>query len=179
MKESIPSEKQPEYEAISSEILKMASIDQQARQKGNQEETETIDQENQQRLKQIIASHGWPTKSKVGEEASHMAWLILQHADNDPEFQRIAFDAMREAGEKEVSLEDMAYLADRIRVNEGRPQLFGTQWKIDSDQGYMPEEIEDPDRLDERRSQAGMEPFDQYATAIREMYEKWQVSKNQ
>jgi hypothetical protein len=35
---------------------------------------------NTARLKQIVATHGWPGRSLVGEDGALAAWLILQHA---------------------------------------------------------------------------------------------------
>src|SRR5262245_47910462 len=50
-------------------------------------ECERIDRENTARLKQIIDRIGWPTISRVGAQASSAAWLLVQHADAEPEFQ--------------------------------------------------------------------------------------------
>ena len=56
---------------------------------------------------------------------------------------------------------DLAYLEDRVRVHAGQPQLYGTQFNIAGGE-FGPFPIEDPQRLDERRAQAGLEPFAAY-----------------
>ena len=54
----------------------------------------TIDQENTKWMQQIIEEHGWPTMKLVGKEAANDAWLLVQHADLDPKFQRRCWDLM-------------------------------------------------------------------------------------
>ena len=55
----------------------------------------------------------------------------------------------------------LAYLEDRVRVHAGQPQLYGTQFTVTSGT-FGPYPIEDPQRLDERRAAAGLEPFAAY-----------------
>lgn len=155
---------------IASEIQQMAQKDQEARKAGDPEKTAVIDQNNLQQLEGIVKRIGWPTRSKVGEEAAHAAWLIVQHADTNPAFQRHCLELISAEPKTEVALEDRAFLTDRVLVNEGRPQLYGTQWRVDQQKGFVPEEIENLDTLDARRAKAGMEPFAEYAEAMKEMY---------
>ena len=39
------------------------------------------------KMKEIIAFHGWPTISKFGADTDAQAWLLVQHADHDLQFQ--------------------------------------------------------------------------------------------
>jgi hypothetical protein len=52
-------------------------------------------------------------------------------------------------------------LVDRIRVFEGRSQLYGTQYDWDESLRFMEPTngIADPDRLEERRRQVGLPPM--------------------
>jgi len=53
-----------------------------------------------------------------------------------------------------------------VRVHDGRPQLHGTQFT--ATRGRLgPYPIEDPQRLDQRRAQAGLEPFAVYEARMR------------
>ncbi len=149
------------------EILEMAKKDQKARETGQSEIFVPIDQENTARLKEIVAQIGWPTKSKVGEEASAAAWLLVQHADKDIDFQRHCLQQMKSEPENEVSRIDVVYLEDRVRVHEGRMQLYGTQWKEDSEQGFIPYPVENPENLNERRANVGLGSFEKYAEEMR------------
>src|SRR5687768_13706736 len=72
------------------------------------------DQENTERLGAVIEKHGWPANSLVGKDGSHAAWLLVQHADADPKFQRTCLDLMARLPKSEVSQTDLAYLTDRV-----------------------------------------------------------------
>src|SRR6266567_7930146 len=62
-------------------------------------------------LKQVIADVGWPGISLVGEDGAFAAWLLAQHADRDPVFQRRCLDLMAGAAARgEASWRDVAYL---------------------------------------------------------------------
>lgn len=51
-------------------------------------EMDRIDRANTNRLKDIVAKYGWPTRSLVGAEAAGDAFLIVQHAVADKPFMR-------------------------------------------------------------------------------------------
>ncbi|SNY44945.1 DUF6624 domain-containing protein [Paractinoplanes atraurantiacus] len=115
---------------------------------------------NADRLAEIIDEHGWPTAELVGPEAARRAWLIAQHADRQLHLQRRALTLMTEAvraGTGDIT--QLAMLRDRILVNEGRPQLYGTQIAGVVDGAPVPWPCEDPDQLDQRRAEVGLEPF--------------------
>jgi len=166
-----------ELASISDELNKMFETDQKARENNNEETTKKIDQENTQKLKEIITSIGWPTESKVGEDPAHYAWLLVQHADQDIEFQKNCLRLMKAESPEEVQQEDIAYLEDRILVAENKPQLYGSQWKITEDGSHIPEEIFEPDKLDERRAKMGMKPFAKYVEDMKKAYETWKINK--
>src|SRR5262249_48987230 len=41
-----------------------------------------VDARHAARMKQILATHGWPGRSLVGEDGAHAAWLLVQHSDD-------------------------------------------------------------------------------------------------
>src|SRR3546814_17491742 len=53
------------------------------------------DRKNRAMLRAYVAQKGWPTISAVGKEASHAAWLLVQHADPDPALQLRRSDERR------------------------------------------------------------------------------------
>ncbi|MFJ2188396.1 DUF6624 domain-containing protein [Kitasatospora sp. NPDC087861] len=115
------------------------------------------------RLAEIMAGHGWPTEQSVGPEAARSAWLVAQHADRQLDVQRRAVALMAEAvAVGAASARDLAFLQDRLAVNEGREQRYGTQIGTVADGRPVPWPCEDPERLDERRAGVGIEPFDEY-----------------
>jgi hypothetical protein len=111
------------------------------------------------RIAGIVADGGWPGAPTVGEDGSSAAWLLVQHADQDVGFQERALALLQEAvAAGEASAREAAYLTDRVRVNRGLPQLYGTQFH-GRGESFGPLPIEDAERLDERRAEAGLESF--------------------
>jgi len=50
-------------------------------------------------------------------------------------------------------------LEDRVAVNEGRKQTYGTQIADIIDGNPVPWPCADPDRIDDLRAEAGLKPF--------------------
>ena len=118
-----------------------------------------VHRENAKALAAIIDEHGWPGISLVGLEGCRAAWLIAQHAICTPALQRKFLERLTEAaGAGDAPVRQVALLTDRIRFNEGRPQLYGTVMDWD-EQGVFGCELEDPDTVDERRAAVGLPPF--------------------
>jgi len=128
--------------------------------KGYSEEMETVHLENSTALETILEDYGWPGVSVVGEEGSEAAWLVAQHAISRPDFQYYCLRCLQRA----VVADDApgwqeAYLTDRIRMNEQRPQIFGTQLDWDAEGELSPWKIEAPAEVDKRRAEAGLVPL--------------------
>jgi hypothetical protein len=105
---------------------------------------EEVHRRNAARLKEIIAQHGWPGRSLVGEDGMIAAWFIAQHSISDPPFQRRALELIKGAHSKgEASAIGAAFLEDRIAVFEGRPQVYGTQFEPDEEGMAQPCPIAD------------------------------------
>jgi hypothetical protein len=125
-------------------------------------ELEKVDRDNTARMREIVAQHGWPTRSLVGEDGAQAAWLLVQHADAEPEFQRHCLALMRAAPAGEVGLDQLAYLADRVDVNAGQPQTYGTQFRFDGER-MVPAPLREPEKVDERRAAMGLYSLTLYA----------------
>jgi hypothetical protein len=128
-----------------------------------------IDEENTKWLQGVVQKHGWPTTSLAGEDGASAAWLLVQHADADPKFQRKCLDLMARLPKEEVSLSNLAYLTDRVLLAEGKKQRYGTQF-TSVDGKWQPRPLEDEANVDERRSQAGLPPLAEYAKLIEQEY---------
>ena len=91
-----------------------------------------VHRQNSRRLNEIVAHHGRPDECAVGKDGSEAAWLIVQHAIDQPDFQRRMFVYLQNAAEQgRVESWQPALLEDRIRSLEGRPQKYGTQFDWD------------------------------------------------
>jgi hypothetical protein len=162
------------YPKIAEELIEMGRIDQEMRSRNLKDPeywSPKVDSGNTSRMKEIVGQIGWPTVSKVGSEASHVAWLLVQHADHDVDFQELCLDLMKDSKEPEVSYRDIAYLEDRVRINRKLPQIFGTQF-TEIDGQFVPKEIENPEQVDERRKLMGLGSLQKGIARMEEKYRK-------
>ena len=118
-------------------------------------------------MKRIVNKYGWPTRKLVGKRASNFAWLLVQHADNDVKFQEFCLKLIKEAGGNDaITKRQIAFLTDRVLVNKGEPQIYGTQFYVDKSGKIIPRPIFDSLHLDNRRKIIGLESFKEYKMEI-------------
>tara|TARA_R110002073_G_scaffold118918_2_gene258893 strand:+ start:28965 stop:29648 length:684 start_codon:yes stop_codon:yes gene_type:complete len=127
--------------------------------------------QNAQRCEKIFNEIGYPTHSLVGQKASDAFWLLIQHADDDPALQERVAIAMKAAVlDDDAPADKFAMLTDRVRINTGRNQLFGSQVQFDLKTcRAMPKPIEDPEHVDKRRAEVGLEPLWKYMNGAAEL----------
>ncbi|HEY4262824.1 MAG TPA: DUF6624 domain-containing protein [Schlesneria sp.] len=130
---------------------------------------EDADSQNLFWLKEIVTKHGWPSKSLVGGQGAKDAWILVQHADTDRDFQQKCLDQMKALPKDEVDPRDTAYLTDRVLVGTGKQQLYGTQVIIKNGK-FVPNPIENPDKVDERRKAIGMESLQEYLKFVEQAF---------
>lgn len=124
-----------------------------------------VDDDNTAWVRQVIAQHGWPGRSLVGKDGAQAAWLLVQHAPQDLQEQCLPL-LERAVETQEAAKRDWAYLLDRVLMNRGEPQVFGTQFTIRN--GVTePHPIRDPHEVDRRRAELGLEPMAKYAKRFR------------
>jgi hypothetical protein len=136
-------------------------------------ELERVDADNTAWLQDVLSVRGWPTQSQVGREAAQAAWLLVQHADRDPGFQRECLDRMSVLDSVEVDGSLVAYLTDRVSLAQGLSQVFGTQLE-NVDGVWRPRNLRDPDNVDQRRATVGLSTIAEYL----DMFVKHQQPEN-
>ncbi|WP_416976928.1 DUF6624 domain-containing protein [Streptomyces sp. T028] len=132
-----------------------------------------VDAENTTALSRIVDEHGWPGFALVGKEGATAAWLLAQHADSNPAFQRRALSLLAaavDAGDADPA--HWALLTDRCRVSEDRPQVYGSQYVRDADGQWRMHPVEEAERLDARRAAVGLEPQAENEARIQAMYDE-------
>ena len=82
-----------ELKSLANKLIRMARADQEVRMSwlknsSFKKSVKEIDKKNLSELKGVIKNYGWPTVPLVGSRASNAAWLLVQHADSDLEFQK-------------------------------------------------------------------------------------------
>jgi hypothetical protein len=120
---------------------------------------EAVHIKNAARLRELIAKHGWPTEEIAGKDGTEAAWFVAQHAIGEPEFQRTALKLLQAVVDQgKVPAWQAAYLEDRIAMQEGRPQRFGTQWMDDARDGLIrPWKLAEPDNVNALRASVGLD----------------------
>ena len=163
---------QPE---LRKELLEMVELDQKTMidfkfnpdDKDRQARITQIYVQNTNRLRVIVAKFGWPGLKLVGADGSNGAFIIVQHSDQAPEFQGICLKKLAIAVKHgEAPRSHYAYLTDRVEINAGRKQVFGTQMEYASGEA-KPKTVKDPDNLDKRRKWAGLEPISEYLEQVK------------
>lgn len=130
------------------------------------ESMQAVDHRNAVRMKEIVEKHGWPTRSMVADDGTRCAWLLVQHGDHAVAFQRKCLELMRSQEKtKQVFLIDLAYLADRVLVNENKPQVYGTQFHVTGGK-QQPRPIRDSENVDKRRKAMGMSTLKEYTETM-------------
>jgi hypothetical protein len=120
-------------------------------------------------LRAIVARHGWPGKSMVGARAATAAFLIVQH---HADLQQEMLALLRAQPPGEVNPADLAMLEDRVRMNAGLPQRYGTQFKPPGETTIELYPIEEPGGLETRRAAAGLPPMKVYVCFIEAQYQR-------
>ena len=152
---------------LAAELIRMGELDQTIRKSmpGASEEEfwkrmQLEDKPREERLARIVAEQGWPRMSQVGHEAANSAWLIAQHGS--PDFLKRCLPLMQAAADRhEMALSSLALSIDRVLMQEGKPQRYGSQLQI-KDGRTLDYPIEDMATVDARRAAMGLEPYAQY-----------------
>ncbi len=122
-------------------------------------------------LEDVVERHGWPGQALVGRAAALAACRLVQHAEGPPAFQRDCLRLIEQAArDGDLPWRQVAYVTDALRLLEGRPQLYGTKFRM-QEGNLEPCPIEQPDRVDELRRGLRMEPLARYANRLRDRYQ--------
>ena len=97
-----------------------------------------------------------PTLNEVSKTQMEAIWLALQHTNKK---HRKKYFPKIEAAVKngDLSKEKYALMKDRILMDEGKPQIYGSQ--IKNGKLYK---LESPEKVNERRKEMEMGPIEEY-----------------
>ena len=152
----------PEIAALQAELKEMVTEDQAVRTTSvlSDSKMKQIAEKDLPELRRIYEKYGWPRISVVGKGAAGDYWLLVQH--QDLAFQKQLLPALQRAVEEgEASKVNYAYLYDRVMVNEGKPQHWGTQGECKDGKAVM-QPVDDPAGLQQRRDELQLQPLDEY-----------------
>jgi len=134
-----------------------------------------LDRQNTADLKSLLKTHSWFTISEFGKKCDSNAWLLVQHADHDREFQEqvlAKLEKLYPVGETRPM--NYAYLYDRLATAWQDPakrhlQRFGTQGHCVGPGKWEPFPIEDEANVDARRAAVGLPPLAEYIAGFRDV----------
>ena len=121
-----------------------------------------LDGQHRQLIKKLLGTYNWIDREHFGQDTSVRALTLIQHADAEPTFQKMALNRMKPYVENgSISGTAYAYLWDRVAINIGTKQRYGTQPKpncnADGTLSIMP--VEAPEKLNQLRKEIGLEPL--------------------
>lgn len=130
-------------------------------------------QENEKELLELLDRYGWPTASEVTEFAAAGAALIINHTTYEL---RSKYFPLLERAFKNGEAQPLRYakMRDRLLVEEGKEQLYGTQIRFEN-LIKEPYPIKNPEKVDERRAEIGLGPLKPYLKARFDI--DWTISK--
>lgn len=121
-----------------------------------------VDSENTSDLKELLKIYNWFKISEFDSKTDNDAWLLVQHADQDQEFQKNILKILEILWPvKETNPSNYAYLYDRVASSFGdpskrKPQRYGTQGRCVGPGRWEPLPIENPEKVDELRKSVGL-----------------------
>lgn len=111
----------------------------------------SIDAANSYRIEKIIKSFGYPTSKLIGKKGMYYFHLLIQHQDFDLDLQKKCLKNC------DFEQKSKAYLTDRVLINSGKKQLYGTQYMMNKkNDGMIPQPIQDPKNVEKRRKEVGL-----------------------
>ncbi len=114
------------------------------------------DHRNQELVISIIEKCGMPTLKEVSQKNMNAIWLGLQHSNK--KIRKKYFPQIVEAViNGDLSKGQYALMKDRMLMDEGKPQIYGSQ--IKNGKLYK---LENPETVNERRKKMGMGTIEDY-----------------
>ena len=162
------------------ELLAMEKVDQDERRKCNAgdadfqmkcfaEIAKTIDTPNTERLEKIFETHGFPDSKMVGPDGLNAFMILLQHTIGDALRVKAVEPITKAFKRKEITPQDYANFTDRLRLHQGKGQLYGSGFEF-KDGKMVLSRTEDLKNLEKRRRKIGLPPMSEAVRMMKEIY---------
>ncbi len=108
----------------------------------------------------ILDSQGFVGKEEVGDESIAL-WLVIQHSPL--KYQQKYLPIFKDAAMNgDLPKETIALMEDRIALQLGKPQVYGSQGNVNEQGIFVPAEMIEPENVDIRRAEMDMISLDEY-----------------
>ncbi|UEG52926.1 hypothetical protein LLH06_18430 [Mucilaginibacter daejeonensis] len=143
-----------------------------------------VDSLNMLEVEGIIKKYGYPGASLVGTPTNEVAWNVIQHSPHIKDHIELIRKA---AAKKEIPFTLYAKMQDRLLMDEGKEQVYGTQiygmmvpnkstGKKDYVMFVWP--VKDPANIDRIRLKAGFDqPIAAYARTFGVTYKRYTLAE--
>ncbi|MDB5086706.1 MAG: hypothetical protein JWR09_700 [Mucilaginibacter sp.] len=128
-------------------------------------------------LKEIVDRLGFLGYREVGKDGAKVSWLVVQHCDFDPAFQKKYLSLMKVAvGNNNANNTDFAYLVDRVRKGSGEKQVYGTQLVYTMEEDSLTHQkkvkislwpVENELKLNDLRKEVGLSSIEEYLELVK------------
>jgi uncharacterized protein DUF6624 len=120
------------------------------------------DADNLIQVEEIINKYGWLGVDVIGEQGNSTLFLVIQHSDETT--RKTCLPIMKEAAKNgKANWSDVALLEDRVAMDAGKKQIYGSQINKDPQTGKCSiAPIEDEINVNKRRQSVGLEPIEEY-----------------
>lgn len=116
-----------------------------------------VDHRNLETVLSILENCGMPTLEEVSSKQIGAIWITLQHA-HDMKYRKKYFPFIEQAKDNgDLHKEQYALMKDRILMDEGQSQIYGTQIK-----GGKLYKLQNPETVNQRRKAMDMGPIEGY-----------------
>lgn len=141
------------------ELLNLLKEDQENIRKYNSQEISLSEYQKQsedisERFTDWLRIHGFPFLDKNPSDVYRAAVTLALHLPSS-ELMKIA-DSFVKAEPPHIESEHKAYFVDKTNVLQGRKQVYGTQYKKDSQGNIVFLPIDDEKNVDAKRNQIGL-----------------------
>lgn len=121
-----------------------------------------VDKENLEKVLGIIENCGFPTIASVGKAGMTSTFLVIQHSTR-----RIREKYLPQikscSANGDLSLQEVALMEDRLLMESGEKQKYGTQVTSDNtNDGWKLYPIVDIKNVNQRRERMGLGPLEEY-----------------
>ena len=126
------------------------------------------------KVMKVLDDFGWLGADVIGETGNKTLFLVIQHAP--PEISEKYLPMMRDAVKnKRAFASDLALLEDRTALNNGKNQIYGSQFGYDANtKQYYLFPIADIDNIDQIRLKIGL---DSIKLSLKRWNINWDIEK--
>jgi hypothetical protein len=154
---------EPKLQGIRDELAKRIVEDQAVRTKPDRRgEMQTVDGDNTQYLRTLVMDIGWIDAKRFGKQTATNAFLIVQHSGDLRLMQAALPEIEKDMKAGVGDPQDYALLYDRLKLNLGERQRYGSQIGQDKEGNPIVLPLEDKAKVEEFRKAIGLFPLSQY-----------------